>query len=155
MAANINFRIQITSFAAQTAPLSAPKRGSIGGGDSAGRSGGGQQPPPGAEGHRDQLHPTQRGAQHRDAGSDPLARKRQEAYGDRSGERKQHEGGAGDPKDRERRKHAQTYELSLIIIGMLLAIRIALCASRLDRQCLLVSRATPLAAVLQVTAYSC
>jgi hypothetical protein len=74
------------------------------------------------------------------------------AYGDGGGEREQHEGGASDPENRDRRKHARTFELSLMIVGMLPPIRIALRVCRLDQQCLLVSRAAPLAAVLQVTA---
>ncbi len=116
----------------------------------------GGQPPPDCPGHRDQLHPTQRDTEKCEAGSDPFQRKRQQAQCDRCGEQKQQKGGAGNPDDRERRNQARTFEVSPNFAGIIpAAIRIALRACRLDRQCLLVSRATPVAAVLQVTADSC
>jgi hypothetical protein len=108
---------------------------------------GGEKPTTDGPGHRHQLHPTQQGAQKRERGSHPFDAQPQDVQRDRGRQRQQQERGGGDPDDGERGNQARRFELNLI--------RIALPACRLDWQCLLVSRAAPLAAVLQVTAQTC
>lgn len=124
MAAKINFRIQITSFAAQTSAAEGTETRSIGdGGESAARGVGGRQTPPDGPRHRDQLHPTDRSAEESERGFVQSDRQCERVQCDRYGKPRQHECGDGDNEHRHRMAQARCFELSLDPNG---AIRLAL-----------------------------
>jgi len=151
MAANINFRIQITSFAA-SAPLVDPKGGSIGRGDGPARPGAGEKPSPDSPGHRNQLHPTHRSPDKAEAGCDPSERQVQQPQRDQCGQRSQHEGHAGNPERRKARNQARIFKLSIRLIYQWPATRVALYVRCPDWQFLLDNSRHTHAPVLQVTA---
>lgn len=124
MAAKINFRIQITSFAAQTSAAEGIETRSIGdGGDSAARGAGGRQTPPDGPRHRDQLHPTDRSAEESERGFVQSDRQCERVQGDRDGKPRQQESSQADREHRHRVPQARCFELSLDPTG---AIRLAL-----------------------------
>ena len=126
MAAKINFRIQITSFAAQTSAAEGTEMRSIGeGGDSAARRAGGRQAAPDGPRHCDQLHPTDRSAEKSERGFVQSDRQCQKVQGDRDGKARQQECGRGDREHRHHIAQARCFELSLDPNG---AIRLALYA---------------------------
>jgi hypothetical protein len=124
MAAKINFRIQITSFAAQTSAAEGSETRSIGDdGDSAARRAGGRQTPPDGPRHGDQLHPTDRSAEKSESGFVQSDRQCERVQCDCDGQPRQQKCGNGNREHRQRVPQARCFELGLDPIG---AIRIAL-----------------------------
>jgi hypothetical protein len=134
MAANISFRIQITSFAAQTSAAKRHRKRSIRSGDSRARWVSLQKTTHDRPGDGDQLRGEQTCAETFKRGQYPTEWQRQNPQGDRSRQYRQGQGYDGNRERSEPRKKARALAIALDLAGREPAVRVVLDTCGSDSQ---------------------